>query len=187
MTTPVAIAEWVRLRAEWLKQVLAWPRLSFPCASTYSNVLRTLDADQVNQVLAQFVTRVAASRRCGEEPGRLLGQEEAEAHVHLALDGKTLRGTLGHQAADQKPMHQVGLYETQTGILLKEQIVGEKQNELSIVSEFLTPLWVKGRILSADALHTQKTFCATVDAYGGFYLLMAKGNQPTLQEDLRLF
>ena len=76
-------------------------------------------------------------------------------------------------------MHQVGLYETQTGVLLKEQIVSEKQNELSVVSEFLRPLWVKGRILSADALHTQKTFCATVDAYGGFYLLIVKGNQPT--------
>ena len=84
-------------------------------------------------------------------------------------------------------MHQVGLYETRTGVLLKEQIVGEKQNELSIVSEFLTPLWVKGRILSADALHTQKTFCATVDAYAGFYLLIAKGNQPTLRDDLHLF
>src|SRR5258708_29869901 len=44
MTTPAAIAEWVRLRAEWLKQVLAWPRPSFPRASTYSNVLRTLDS-----------------------------------------------------------------------------------------------------------------------------------------------
>ena len=187
MTTPAAIAEWVRLRAEWLKQVLAWPRPDFPCASTYSNVLRTLDAEQVNQVLSQFVIRVAGTRRCGEEPSRLPGQEEAQAHVHLALDGKTLRGTLGHTAADQQPMHQVGLYETQTGVLLKEQIVGEKQNELSIVDEFLAPHWVKGRIISADALHTQKKFCAAIDAYGGFYLLIAKGNQPTLQEDLRLF
>ncbi|HLZ56293.1 MAG TPA: ISAs1 family transposase [Ktedonosporobacter sp.] len=166
MTTPVAIAEWVRLRAEWLTQVLAWPRPNFPCASTYSNVLRTLDAEQVNQVLAQFVIRVASTKCCGEEPSRLLGQEEAQAHVHMALDGKTLRGTLGHSAADQKPMHQVGWYETQTGVLLKEQIVGEKQNELSSVDEFLAPHWVKGRIISADALHTQKKFCAAVDAYG---------------------
>jgi hypothetical protein len=71
MTTPAAIAEWVRLRAEWLKQVLAWPRPGFPCASTYSNVLRKLDAEQVNHVLAQFLLRGAASRRCGEEPSRL--------------------------------------------------------------------------------------------------------------------
>lgn len=80
--------------------------------------------------------------------------------MHLALDGKTLRGTLGHQAPDQKKMHQLALYETRTGLLLKEQVVGDKQKELSIVDQFLTPLWVKGRLISADALHTQQAALA---------------------------
>src|SRR5262245_31637000 len=65
MSTPSAIAEWVRLRATWLKQVLVWPRNSFPCASTSSNVLQTLDAAQVNEVLSQLLIRMEASRRCG--------------------------------------------------------------------------------------------------------------------------
>ena len=107
--------------------------------------------------------------------------------MHVALDGKTLRGTLGHEAADQRKMHQVALYETQTGLVLKEQVVGDKENELSIVSQFLTPVWVKGRVISADALHTQHTFCAEVTHGGGFFLLIAKGNQPTLRDDLHLF
>lgn len=34
MTTPEAIAEWVPLRAAWLKQVVPMPRETFPCAST---------------------------------------------------------------------------------------------------------------------------------------------------------
>jgi hypothetical protein len=63
-------------------------------------------------------------------------------------------------------MHQLALYETKTGLLLKEQVTGEKQNELSIVSEFLTPLWVTGRILSADALHTQHARLAPVSGAG---------------------
>ena len=187
MTTPEAIAEWVRLRAEWLKQVLPLERASFPCASTYRNVLRVLDAAQVNQVLSQLLIRAAAAKRCGEEPSRLMGQTGRAEHVHVALDGKTLRGTLGHLAADQQKMHQVGLYETRTGVLLKEQVVGEKENELSQVSEFLVPLWVKGRLISADALHTQHAFCTNVVAAEGDYLLFAKGNQPTLQQDLHLF
>jgi hypothetical protein len=120
-----------------------------------------------NAVLSQVLIRAAASRRCAQEPSRLVGQPEAQVHEHVALDGKTLRGTLAHVAADQKPMHQLGLYETQTGVLLKEQIVGEKQNEVSIVSEFLTPLWLKDRIISADALHTQHLFCTQVRAAGG--------------------
>jgi len=45
MTTPLAIAEWVRLRAEWLRTVLPTSRPTFPCAATYSNVLRAVDAE----------------------------------------------------------------------------------------------------------------------------------------------
>lgn len=187
MTTPEAIAEWVRLRADWLREVLPITSKHFPCACTYRNVFRVLDAEHLNGVLSQVLIRAAASHRCAQEPSRLVGQPEAQMHEHVALDGKTLRGTLGHVAADQKPMHQLGLYETQTGVLLKEQIVGEKQNEVSIVSEFLTPLWLKGRIISADALHTQQVFCTQVRAAGGHYVLFVKGNQPTLREDLELF
>ena len=40
MTTPAAIAEWVRHRGPWLKQVFPCSRQSFPCAATYSNVLQ---------------------------------------------------------------------------------------------------------------------------------------------------
>ena len=105
----------------------------------------------------------------------------------MALDGKTLRGALGHAAADQQKMHQLTLYDTQTGVLLKEQVTGEKQNELSIVSAFLTPVLVKGRIISADALHTQHAFCFSVTRWDGDYVLIAKDNQPTLADDLRLF
>jgi hypothetical protein len=81
----------------------------------------------------------------------------------------------------------VNLYETQTGIVLKEQIVGDKENELSRIQEFLTQELLKGRIVSADALHTQRTFCLGTILAGGEYLLIAKGNHPTLQEDLQLF
>src|SRR5205823_3643394 len=49
MTTLAGVAEWVRLRAGWLSEVLSCTRKSFPCAATYSNVLREVDAKQVRQ------------------------------------------------------------------------------------------------------------------------------------------
>ncbi len=187
MTTPLAIAEWVRLRAAWLSAVLPITRQTFPCAATYSHVLRAVKAEQVNEVLTQVLTRVRATECCGDEPSRLARQAEREAQVHVALDGKTLRGTLGHEPADQVKMHQLALYETKTGLLLTEQVTGEKQNELSIVSQFLTPLLVKGRIISADALHTQHAFCLSVTRWEGDSVLIAKGNQPILRDDLQRF
>ena len=167
-----------------------WPtaRKSFPCAATYSNVLRAVDAQQVTQVMNDLLRRVGATKRCGDEPSRLLGQEEQQqVHVHVALDGKTLRVTLGHEPADQRKMHQLALYETGSGVILKEQITGEKQNELSIVSQFLTPTLMKGRILSADARPSQHLFCFTITRWDGDYVLIAKGNQATLRDDLQLF
>lgn len=188
MTTLTAIAEWVRWRADWLRQVLPGAREQFPCVATYSNVLRTVDADQVTQVLASWLTRLEAARRCGAEPSRLLAQPAArELHTQVALDGKTLRGTLAHAAPDQRSQHLVSLYETQTGVVLAQQAVPDKGNEISVEAALLTPLLVQGRIVTADAMHTQRTCCADIHRFGGYYVLLAKANQPTLEEDLRLF
>lgn len=164
-----------RLRGAWLTEILPEAGPTFPCAATSSNVLRAVDSVQLNQVLMELLTRVrAAQRKAGEQQV-------------VALDGKTLRGTQGHLAKDQQPMHQVNLYETQTGIVLSEHIVGQKENEVSRIEEFLKPQWITGRLLSADALHTQHAFCLGVRLALGDSLLFAKGNQPTLYEDLRLF
>ena len=36
-------------------------------------------------------------------------------------------------------------------------------------------------------MHTQKDWCAGVDAYDGYYLLVAKKNQPGVRQDLLEF
>lgn len=188
MTTLTAIAEWVRWRAEWLRQVLPGARHQFPCVATYSNVLRAVDAEQITQLLASWLTRLEAARRCDTEPSRLLSQPEArEQHAQIALDGKTLRGTLAHAAPDQLRQHVVALYETQTGIVLAQQAVPDKGNEISVEATLLTPAQVQGRIVTADAMHTQRACCADIHRFDGAYVLLAKANQPTLEEDLRLF
>jgi predicted transposase YbfD/YdcC len=174
-TTLQAITEWVRLRSCWLYHVLPEARAQFPCAATYCKVLRGIDPEQVNQLLMELLTRVRALRR-------VEGEQE-----HVVLDGKTVRGTQGHLAEDQKPMHQMTLYEAKTGIVLKQRMVAEKAGELTHMKDFLTPILLKGRTISADALYTQKAFCQEVIASGGDYLLFVKRNQPTLHEDLRLF
>jgi len=76
MTTLVGRAEWVRFRAGWLSMVLPPARQSFPCAATSSNMLRAVDAQQVSQVMNDLLTRVGATKRCGDDPSRLVGQGE---------------------------------------------------------------------------------------------------------------
>lgn len=174
-TTLQAIAEWIRLRSTWLQTILPETRDTFPCAATYSNVLRTVDPEQVNQLLMDLLTRVRAEKRTQGE------------QRHVVLDGKTLRGTQNHLAEDQQKMHHVNCYEAKTGIVLKQHMVAEKEGELTRVKAFLTPVLLQGRIISADALYAQSSFCQELMAARGDYLLFVKRNQPTLQEDLALF
>lgn len=110
-TTLQAITEWVRLRGDWLQQVLPESRAQFPCAATSSKVLRRIDPEQVNQVLMGVLTRMRATKR-------KKGEQE-----HVVLDGKTLRGTQGHLAEDQRKMHHLNLYEAKTGIVLTPPVV----------------------------------------------------------------
>ena len=67
MTTLVGRAEWVRFRAGWLSMVLPPARQSFACAATSSNMLRAVDAQQVSQVMNNLLTRVGATKRCGDD------------------------------------------------------------------------------------------------------------------------
>jgi len=84
-------------------------------------------------------------------------------------------------------VHHLNLYEAKTGIVLKEVRVEEKAGELTHLNLFLTPVLLAGRIISADALFTHRSFCQQVLAAGADYLLVVKLNQPTLHEDLALF
>jgi hypothetical protein len=152
-TTLQAIADWIRFRGTWLQHVLPETRATFPCVATYSNVLRSVDPTQVTQVLMDLLTRVRAEKRAEGE------------QVHVVLDGKTLRGTQRHLAEDQKQMHHVTLYdEARTGVVLKEHMVAEKEGKLTQVKEFLTPVFLHRRIISADALYTPKKLLS-----GGHY------------------
>ena len=100
------------------------------------------------------------------------------------MDGKTLRGTLGHANEEQPAVHLLSLYECESGIVLSQEAVKSKENEITAAIAFLHPLLVKGRIISSDAMHTQKKWCAGVDAYDGYYLAIAKENQPGVLQDL---
>ncbi len=71
-----------------------------------------------------------------------------------------------------------------TSIVFWHRNVGQKENEISALKPLLTSEYVTGRILTLDAMHTQRALCAQVHRLGGHYILLAKDNQPTLRADI---
>ncbi len=182
-TTLSAATHWVRLRGGWLAERFGLKRADMPCQNTYRRLLAQLDAQEISHILAAFFTRWQSQRHCGDEPSRLLWQAGRQDKAHLAIDGKTIRAT----TRTEGKVHLLSFYEVNTGLVLWHCQVGEKQNEISALKPLLTPALVTGRILTVDAMHTQREFCQRVRELQGDYIIIAKDNQPTLRADLEDF
>lgn len=181
-TTINGIVDWIKERKGALKGQLQWPK-RFPVNSTYSHALAQCDGQEIAKAIAHVILKARAMQEDETAPSRAGGAQE-EQLVHTAMDGKVMRGTLGHASAGQPSVHVMSLYECESGIVIAQEAVKSKENEITAATALLHPLLVKGRIISADAMHTQKAWCAGVEAYDGYYLLVAKNNQPTVRQDI---
>jgi predicted transposase YbfD/YdcC len=180
-------SDWVRDQQMRLRSDLAlkWKRM--PCRNTYQYALERLDSQKANECLAAWLIRKEAESRCGEEPSRLVAQAEQRS-VHLAIDGKVLKGTGQQPYGGDKPQkHVLHIYEVQTGIVLHQCPILEKQNEVSALKPLLTEVLCKGRILTADAAQSYHDFARLVKRAGGDVILVIKDNTPATRADLELF
>ncbi len=84
-------------------------------------------------------------------------------------------------------MHLLSFYECISGIVHDQFLVDKKKNEESACKSLLHPVLVKGRIISADAIFSCRDWCATVHAYGGYYFIPIKDNNPAVLRALTEF
>jgi len=56
---------------------------------------------------------------------------QGEKLVHTAMDGKVMRGTLGHAKEGQPSVHLLSLYECESGMVIAQEAVKSKENEIT--------------------------------------------------------
>lgn len=180
-------SDWVKDQQELLCKELPLSWRHMPCRNTYDYALARLDSQPVNEALAAWCVRQEAQSRCGEEPSRLAVQA-SQRHVHLAVDGKALRGTGKSLYGGEEPQKQVlHVYEAQTGIVLQQCPIASEHNEVSTLKPLLTEVLCKGRILTSDAAQSYHDFGRLVKRAGGDVVLFIKDNTPLTRADLELF
>ena len=187
-TSVSGIAHWARLRAAWLAPLLQVPHARLPCANTLTLVCSKVDSDALNQLLAQFflpalppLPAVAPTPTAVPEPPL-----SPRAQRHLALDGKTLRGTRRSGHVVQPAVHLLSLYDVTHQGTLAQQEVATKDHEIPAATMMIAGADLHGCVLTADALHTQRAWCRTVRAQGGDYVLIVKKNQRSLLDEVEL-
>ncbi len=99
----------------------------------------------------------------------------------IAIDGKSLRHSF-EKASKQNPLHLVSAWSCENQVVLGQQAVADKSNEIEAIDRLLKLIDLKGAVVTIDAIGCQKKFAdAIVDAKGD-YVLALKGNQPCLHE-----
>jgi len=108
----------------------------------------------------------------------------------VALDGKTLRRS-HDRSLDQPALHLVSAFATTGSLVLGQEAVRDKSNELTAIPVLLERLaqdgGLKGAIVSIDAIACNGTIAQTINDAGADYLLAVKANQPTLRCEVESF
>lgn len=167
---PGEIADWAKNHAEELSQLLKLKRAWMPHHNTirrvFHDILDEAEFDRIAQAYSQ--------------------QEQTGAGEILAMDGKALRGT--RIAGQEDSDYVLSIYNVAEQQVVAQAAVDRKENEIVAAPRALEGVCVAGKIVTGDALHTQRAISAQIVERGGDYLWPVKENQPRLYEDIqRLF
>lgn len=108
-----------------------------------------------------------------------------DSSLTASFDGKTLNGVHGKK----RIKHILSLFSHVTHQILGQIGVTQKENEIPAFKRLLQEQkpFVYGMLLVGDALHTQKETVKLILNSHAHYLLYAKGNQDTLETNLKIF
>ena len=136
-----------------------------PSHDAFSDLFNALDPGGLQRVLLRLL----------EDWSALLKDDV------IAIDGKSLRRSFADAAA-RSPVHLVQAFAARARVVLGQVKVADKSNEIAAMPKLLEMLALKGRIVTADAMHTQRAAAESITARGGDYVLALKGDQASLHD-----
>jgi len=101
----------------------------------------------------------------------------------IALDGKTVRRSHDRHGG-REAIHIVSAWASANRVVLAQERVNDKSNEITALPELLRVLALKGCLVTIDAIGCQKEIAQQILAQGGDYVLALKENQPSLLEEV---
>lgn len=159
------IAQFARQREGWFRRFLKLPN-GVPSHDTFERVFAALDPRAFERGCLAWLREVADLVGVG----------------HIAIDGKTLRGSAGSTLG---PLHLVSAWATEAQVTLGQVAVDGQSNEITAIPRLLDLLDLAGALVTIDAIGCQKAIAKRIVAGGGDYVLVVKGNQEHLLADIQ--
>jgi len=165
--TPSAIADWVKARGEQMKALLGLGYPKLPHHSTYRRVFETIiDEDAFEQL----------ARTYQQQSG---GTKDSPV---LAMDGKRERGTIPPGEKEGEAF--LAIYAPDQQQVVVQGRIEQAHGEIPAGQSVLAEVDVRGKVVVADALHTQQALSEQIVQAGGDYVWTVKANQPLLHDTL---
>ena len=161
------IEEFGKEKREWLSTFLELP-FGIPSHDTFNRLFARLDP---NQFRAGFVSWVNSIRKM--IPGEV-----------IAIDGKQNRRTHDKKLG-RKAIHMVSAWASQNQLVFGQFKVNDKSNEITAIPELLQMLYIKGCIITIDAMGCQKNIAQCIVEKEADYVLALKGNHKNLHNDVQ--
>jgi predicted transposase YbfD/YdcC len=155
----VEIELWVCERQEFLRRFLPY-RHGIPSHDTLCDVVAAIDPALFKACFLAWVDELR-----DDAPGA------------VAIDGKTSRRSHA-RGKGQIPLHTVSAWACRQRLVLGQEAVAEKSNEIVAIPLLLQRLERKGALATIDAMGTQKEIAQTIIDGGGDYVLSLKANWP---------
>ena len=157
----VDVSEWGKFKLAWLRRFLPFEH-GVASHDTFSRVFAMLDSARFEACFRGWMAQLCPSL----------------AQQHIALDGKTLRGSRTANAA----LHLVTAWHCGKGVTLGQIRTQAKSNEITAIPELLAGLDLRGATVTLDAMGCQKAIVQQLVDEGADYIIGVKNNQPTLAE-----
>lgn len=159
------ISIFAKAKARWIKALI--PIETIPSYGIFWWLLVRIKPEFLRQLLCEWLSTLP---------------EESKDRI-LNIDGKCLRGTQ-KSAMLNPPLHLVSLFSAEVGILLAQQPVKNKSNEIKAIPEVLNQINIQGAIITSDAMGCQKNIAKIIRDKGANYMLALKGNQESLADEV---
>jgi predicted transposase YbfD/YdcC len=168
-TSYEGIITFIGLQRERLNAVFGACFRRAPVVNTLRHLFLALDRDELEAAFRRHAGALNASTPKGLRT--------------IALDGKTLRGSVDH-LNDRKAAHVLSAFASEAALILAHQEVAGAPDEIPAVPRLMAELGITGVLFTADALHCQREGFARAAETGNALLVRVKDNQPTLHAAL---
>lgn len=162
------VEDFGKAKTDYLRQFLPYKN-GIPSDDTFRRFYRALDPEHFQELFRAWI--------------KSLHVKNIDGNV-IAIDGKASRHSFD---GDAKMLHMVSAYATEARLVLAQEKVSEKSNEITAIPKLIEWLDIKGNIITIDAMGCQFEIAEQILKKEGEYIFSLKGNQGGLFDDIQVF